>query len=63
MAIAPLPASNGVSDLSLELGYARANSSLTGVSLVPGTEPFQQRHRRSSIGQRRLDFPRHAAAG
>ena len=40
VALAPLPASNGVSDLSLELGYARANSSLTGVSLVPGTEPF-----------------------
>ena len=41
VAIAPLPASNGVSDLSLELGYARANSSLTGVSLVPGTQPFR----------------------
>jgi len=40
VAIAPLPLSNGVSDLSNELAYARANSSFTGVSLVPGTEPF-----------------------
>lgn len=40
VAAAPFPLSNGVSDLSLQLGYAWANSSLTGVSLVPGTEPF-----------------------
>ena len=40
VAAAPFPLSNGVSDLSLELGYARANSPLAGVSLVPGTEPF-----------------------
>ena len=40
VAIAPLPASNGVGDLSQELGYARANSSFAGVSLVPGTQPF-----------------------
>jgi hypothetical protein len=38
--IAPLAGSNGVSDLSRELAYMRANSSFAGVNLVPGTEPF-----------------------
>ncbi|HZO60919.1 MAG TPA: serine protease [Solirubrobacterales bacterium] len=41
LAVLPWPASNGVGDLSNELAYARANSSFTGVQLVPGTEPFQ----------------------
>jgi hypothetical protein len=40
LAIAPLPASNGVGDLSHELAFAQANSGLSGLSLVPGTEPF-----------------------
>jgi hypothetical protein len=40
VAIAPLPASNGVGDLALELAYLHAHSSYTGVQLVPGTEPF-----------------------
>jgi hypothetical protein len=40
VAVAPFPLSNGVSDLSRELGYARANSLFSGVALVPGTEPF-----------------------
>jgi hypothetical protein len=40
VAIAPLPLSNGVGDLGLELAYLHANSSFTGVQLVPGTEPF-----------------------
>jgi hypothetical protein len=40
LALAPLAASNGVGDLGRELAYMRANSSLSGVSLVPGTEPF-----------------------
>ena len=40
VALAPFPASNGVSDLSQELGYARANSSFSSVALVPGTVPF-----------------------
>ena len=40
VALAPLPASNGVGDLSRELAYARANSSFGGVQLVNGTEPF-----------------------
>jgi hypothetical protein len=39
--LAPLAASNGVGNLSQELAYMRANDSgLSGVSLVPGTEPF-----------------------
>lgn len=39
--IAPVAGSNGVGDLSNELGYARANSSFTSVQLEPGTEPFE----------------------
>ena len=40
VAIAPLPASNGVGDLSRELSYMHAHSSFGGVNLVAGTEPF-----------------------
>jgi hypothetical protein len=40
VALAPLPASNGVGDLSRELAYARANSSFSGVQVVNGTEAF-----------------------
>ena len=40
LAIAPFPASNGVSDLSNELSFAQANSGLSGLRLVLGTEPF-----------------------
>ncbi len=40
VAIAPLPASNGVGDLGRELAYARANSSFSGVQLANGTEAF-----------------------
>jgi hypothetical protein len=39
--LAPLPGSNGVGDLAKELAYMHANSSFTGVQLVPGTEPFK----------------------
>ena len=39
--ILPTAGSNGVGDLSNELGYARANSSFTSVQLEPGTEPFR----------------------
>lgn len=39
--LAPLPGSNGVGDLAKELAYLRANTSFTGVQLVPGTEPFK----------------------
>jgi hypothetical protein len=39
--LAPLPATNGVGDLAQELAYMRANSSFSGVQLVPGTEAFK----------------------
>lgn len=38
LAIAPIPASNGVSDLAHELAYANSNG--FAAELVPGTEPF-----------------------
>jgi hypothetical protein len=40
LALAPLPGSNGVGDLSRELTYARAHSGIDGLRLVPGTEKF-----------------------
>jgi hypothetical protein len=40
VAVAPLPASNGVGDLAHELAYLRARTSFTGVQLGPGTQPF-----------------------
>jgi hypothetical protein len=40
VAIAPLPASNGVADIGSEIGYARAHG-FGGLELVDGTEPFQ----------------------
>jgi hypothetical protein len=40
VAIAPLAASNGVGDIGNEIAYMHANSSFSGVNLVPGTEPF-----------------------
>jgi hypothetical protein len=40
--LAPLPATNGVGDLGRELAYLQANAAgLSGVQLVPGTEPFK----------------------
>ncbi len=39
--LAPLAGSNGVGDMAKELAYMRANSSLTDVQLVPGTQPFK----------------------
>jgi hypothetical protein len=39
--LAPLPATNGVGDLGKELAYLNANTSFTGVHLVPGTEKFK----------------------
>ena len=38
--ILPVAGSNGVADLRNALDYARANSSFSGVNLVPGTQPF-----------------------
>ena len=40
VAIAPLPASNGVGDVGREIAYARAHG-FDGLQLVNGTEPFQ----------------------
>ncbi len=40
LAIAPLPASNGVGDLNHELAFAQQHSGISGLRLVPGTEPF-----------------------
>ncbi|MEA2439972.1 MAG: hypothetical protein QOH76_1396 [Thermoleophilaceae bacterium] len=40
VAIAPLPASNGVGDLASELNYLHARTSFTGVQLANGTQPF-----------------------
>ncbi|MDP2775080.1 MAG: hypothetical protein Q8O61_16125 [Nocardioides sp.] len=40
LAIAPLPASNGVGDLSRELAYAQQHGDIAGLALANGTEPF-----------------------
>ena len=40
LALAPIPASNGVSDLSKVLEYARAHSGIQGLALATGTELF-----------------------
>jgi hypothetical protein len=40
LAIAPLAGSNGVSDLNKELQFAQQHSGISGLRLVPGTEPF-----------------------
>ena len=40
VAVAPLPASNGVGDLAHELIYAQTVGGMSDVQLVPGTEPF-----------------------
>lgn len=39
--LAPLPGTNGVGDLGKELAYLHANSSFTGLQLVPGTQAFK----------------------
>jgi len=41
VALAPLPASNGVGSLARELDFARRTSGIAGLRLVPGTEPFR----------------------
>lgn len=40
LALAPLAGSNGVGDLAHELAYAQSTSGISGLRLVPGTEPF-----------------------
>jgi hypothetical protein len=42
VALAPLPASNGVGDLAKELAYAHTFSDVAGVQLVNGTQPFNK---------------------
>ena len=39
--LAPLAGANGVGDLGKELAYLHANTSFTGLRLVPGTEAFK----------------------
>ncbi|GAB3999659.1 hypothetical protein [Nocardioides marmoraquaticus] len=41
LALAPLPASNGVGDLSRELAFAQQHSGIPGLQLARGTEPFR----------------------
>jgi len=38
--ILPRAGSNNFGDISKEIAYMHANSSLSNVNLVPGTEPF-----------------------
>jgi hypothetical protein len=40
VAIAPLAGSNNFGDLGKELAYAQADSGISGLAMVPGTEPF-----------------------
>ncbi|WP_193611983.1 hypothetical protein [Nocardioides lijunqiniae] len=40
LALAPLPASNGVGDLGRELAYAQQHGTISGLALAQGTEPF-----------------------
>jgi len=40
LGLAPLPASNNIGDLAHELAWAQANSGISGLTLVNGTEPF-----------------------
>ena len=39
--LAPAAGSNGVGDIAKEIAYLHANSSFSGVNLVPGTLPFK----------------------
>ena len=40
LGLAPLPLSNNIGDLAHELAFAQANSGISGLQLVNGTEPF-----------------------
>ncbi|GAB3199557.1 hypothetical protein GCM10027062_16550 [Nocardioides hungaricus] len=40
LGLAPLPLSNNIGDLAKELAFAQANSGISGLRLVNGTEPF-----------------------
>ena len=41
VAVAPLPASNGLGDLARELAFAQRHSGIPGLRLAHGTEPFR----------------------
>ncbi|WP_028473230.1 hypothetical protein [Nocardioides alkalitolerans] len=41
LALAPVPLSNGVGDLSRELAYAQTHAGIDGLTLAAGTEPFR----------------------
>lgn len=41
LALAPVPASNGVGDLARELAFAQQHSGIAGLRLAQGTEPFR----------------------
>ncbi|GGR67232.1 hypothetical protein J2S40_002972 [Nocardioides luteus] len=41
LGLLPLPASNNIGDLDLELDFAKATSGISGLRLVNGTEPFK----------------------
>ena len=40
LGLAPLPASNNIGDMAKELAFAQANSGISGLTMVNGTEPF-----------------------
>jgi hypothetical protein len=40
LGLAPLPLSNNIGDLNKELAFAQSHSGISGLALVPGTEPF-----------------------
>jgi hypothetical protein len=48
--ILPTAGANGVGDLAKEIAYMHANSSLSGVNLVPGTEPFNPNLAQAILG-------------
>jgi hypothetical protein len=49
--LAPLPVSNGVTDIAGALGYANANGDLGDIQLVLGTEPFTSAPARVPAGK------------
>jgi hypothetical protein len=50
LALAPLPASNGVGNLGRQLEYMRRHTSFGDIRLVPGTKPFKRNLTRAIIG-------------
>ena len=50
LALAPLPASNGVGNLGRQLEYMRRHTSFSDVRLVPGTQRFRSNLTRAILG-------------